>query len=126
MIKALVVDDEPLVTLLTSHELEQAGFAPHGVFNGKEALALLTKDRDWKLLVTDIRMPGLIDGWELGREALRLMPEIRVIYASGYADAPSQLSEREQFVTKPYLIEDLEKALRLLRFEIASIGSTDA
>ena len=119
MPKALVVDDEPLIVLLAQDELQLAGFQVQSAANGEEALALLDRDREWDLLLTDIRMPGQVDGWELGRAALLLVPELRVFYASGYEDKPEGLSAREEFMNKPYEIEDLRGALIALGFEVA-------
>lgn len=118
MVRALVVDDEPFVTLLASDDLRLAGFDVKWACNGDEALAILEQDGDWDLLMTDIRMPGAIDGWALARAALVAVPRIRVIYASGYVDQPTDLSDRERFVTKPYDIDDLKKALQGLGFDI--------
>jgi CheY-like chemotaxis protein len=118
MTKALIVDDEPLLILLATDELERAGFEVRSAFNGEEALAVLDADRDWDLLMTDIRMPGTVDGWALGRAARMLAPEVRIIYASGYVDRPLDLPDRECFMTKPYEIDDLKAALHGLGFEV--------
>ena len=119
MPKALVVDDEPLIVLLVQDELQLAGFEVQSAATGEEALALLDRDREWDLLLTDIRMPGKVDGWELGRAALLLVPDLRIVYASGYEDRPDDLPDREEFINKPYEIEDLKGALTSLGFELA-------
>lgn len=118
MARALVVDDEPFITLLAGDELGLAGFDVRCASSGDEALAILDQDRDWDLLLTDIRMPGTVDGWMLGLAARLLVPSLRVIYASGYVDRRRDLSPREQFVAKPYEVDDLKRALNSLGFAI--------
>lgn len=118
MPKALVVDDEPFLILLLTDEIEAAGFEVRSAFNADEALALLESEGDWDLLITDIRMPGALDGWELGRRAKARFPHLRLIYASAVAPAPAALAEHEAFLAKPYERADLTRVL-------ASIGIID-
>lgn len=120
MPKALVVDDEPFIVLLAQDELQLAGFDVESAMSGDDALARLDRDRDWDLLLTDIRMPGRIDGWELGSAARLLVPDLRIIYASGYDDQPDGLSDSERFISKPYEVEDLRSALTALGFAPAT------
>jgi CheY-like chemotaxis protein len=91
-----------------------AGFEVCGVADGEGGLALLNRDRDWDVLFADIVMPGEIDGWQLAQVAQLLVPELRVIYASGEVESLSRLSSRETFLEKPYFFEDVQKALGAL------------
>jgi CheY-like chemotaxis protein len=66
------------------------------------------------LLLTDIRMPGEVDGWALGRHARQLNPSLRIIYATGYTDGGNELGQHERSISKPFrhqeilaLIDDL-------------------
>ena len=88
-IDILLVDDDPefmelLAALLADYELEQAKDA-------REALLVL-KERAPKLLVTDLRMPGL-NGFMLISEAKRLIPGLAVLLLSSSIDPQSKEAE---------------------------------
>ena len=87
MSTVLLVEDELLVRELASEDLGDAGFEVTAASDGDEALGYLREGRRFDLLFTDIRMPGATDGWQLAREARQLLPDIRVIYATGLGDA---------------------------------------
>jgi CheY-like chemotaxis protein len=113
----LLVEDELLVRELASEDLGDAGFDVTAASDGDEALGYLREGRRFDLLFTDIRMPGTTDGWQLAREAKALLPDIRVIYATGLGDAANGLAEGERYVRKPYSISDLRDALAQLGFQ---------
>jgi CheY-like chemotaxis protein len=115
--KALLVEDELLVREVAAEDLAEAGFEVTAASNGDEALAILLEDDGFDLLFTDIRMPGSADGWELARQAKKLIPGLRVIYATGLGEAGDELDEGECYVRKPYNLKDLRKALGYLGFE---------
>ena len=116
MNSVLLVEDELLVRELASEDLGDAGFEVTAASNGDDALAILREGRRFDLLFTDIRMPGATDGWQLAREAKELLPEIRVIYATGLGDAASGLADDERYVRKPYNLNELRKVLTDLGF----------
>ena len=113
----LLVEDELLVRELASEDLSDAGFEVTQASDGDEALTHLRGGRQFDLLFTDIRMPGETDGWELAREARRLIPGLRVIYATGLGEAGDELASEERYVRKPYSLSDLRKVLGELGFE---------
>jgi CheY-like chemotaxis protein len=113
----LLVEDELLVRELASEDLSDAGFEVTQASDGDEALTHLRDGRQFDLLFTDIRMPGETDGWELAREARRLIPGLRVIYATGLGEAGDELASEERYVRKPYSLSDLRKVLGELGFE---------
>jgi CheY-like chemotaxis protein len=112
----LLVEDELLVRELASEDLADAGFEVTQASDGDEALGHLREGRQFDLLFTDIRMPGETDGWELAREARRLIPGLRVIYATGLGEASDGLAAEERYVRKPYSLNDLRKVLGELGF----------
>ena len=120
MSAVLLVEDELLVRELASEDLGDAGFEVTVANDGDEALGYLREGRRFDLLFTDIRMPGVTDGWQLAREARQMLPDIRVIYATGLGDAANGLEEGERYVRKPYSLTDLRKALTQLGFEEGS------
>lgn len=114
MLKALVAEDEMLIRQVIIEDLTDAGFSVTAVGSGDEALALVEQGADFHLLFTDIRMPGDIDGWELGRRTRALLPDVRVIYATGYGDEGTPLDEHERKITKPYRYEEILGTLKHL------------
>jgi DNA-binding response OmpR family regulator len=80
----LYVEDDPAVMDLGVGALEDGGFGVVGVGSGAEALRELDRtDVTFKALVTDIDLPGEINGWEVARRARERHPELPVIYVSG-------------------------------------------
>jgi CheY-like chemotaxis protein len=106
MARILLGDDEMLVRELALEDLTDAGFEVLPAGDGDQAMAILNDDQAFELLFTDIRMPSSIDGHELADRAKRLIPGLKVIYASGLADvAPASADER--YLPKPYRRETL-------------------
>jgi len=101
MSRILLVEDEMLVRELAREDLTDAGHEVVDTPDGDRALAILQEDRAFDLLFTDIRMPSQLDGWELAAEAKRLIPGIKVLYASGLDDN-GRVAPGERMVAKPY------------------------
>ena len=99
---ALVVDDEPLVLLDTSALLTDAGYEVVEAHNAHQALAVIENDPLFSLLVTDIQMPGSMDGIALACQVGQRWPDIRIAVLSGaVTPLPGVLPARAQFITKP-------------------------
>lgn len=116
-LSVLVVEDEPLVRMLAIEEFEEIGFTVHAASDAASALVLLAQLERLDLLFTDIQMPGLSNGWELGRKARTLRPDIRVIYATGYGGEHAEPVPGSATVRKPYLFSDIRAALREVGIE---------
>ena len=108
----LIVEDEPLVRMLAIEEFEEIGFIVHAANDAATALEMLQTIDPLELLFTDIQMPGSSNGWELGRQARALKPDIAVIYATGYGGDQAEPVEGSATVRKPYLFSDIKAALR--------------
>lgn len=112
--KVLVVEDVALIRMATADMVEQIGFAVAEAADGAEALALLQKDAEIEILLTDLGLPGM-SGHQLVEEARRLKPNLKVIIASGYSTEPraGDRPEDEDIVSleKPYDMAQLRRAL---------------
>jgi len=114
----LVVDDEHLVRIMVQLGLERNGFDVWLASNGREAINLYRAHReDIAVVLLDVRMPGL-DGPQT-LDALRgLNPEVLACVMSGNTGdyEPEELLQRgaAYVITKPFLLDDLAKILRLL------------
>lgn len=114
----LIVEDEPLVRMLAIEEFEEFGFTVHAANDAASALEMLERIEPLELLFTDIQMPGSSDGWQLGRRARELRPDIQVIYATGYGGENAEPVAGSSIVRKPYLFSDIRAALREVGMEV--------
>ena len=121
--KILVVEDQQDVLDIITKVLKRAGYDVTSANSGDEARALLDDTTDFALLLTDLVMPGEIQGAELARQVCELKPDLPVIFMSGYADSSDMPSEaatpctlQSQHLTKPVrrneLLEVIETALQ--------------
>ncbi len=114
--KVLVVDDQPEVLEITSELFRTLGFEVLAANSGEDALQVLARTPDLRLMFSDVVMPGM-SGIQLGRKARELVPGIKVILSSGYANpAMDQQGSLDgfQFLPKPYRMGDLVKKLRAM------------
>jgi CheY-like chemotaxis protein len=108
----LVVEDEPLVRIYLSDVLGQSGFDVIVATNGEDALALARRENVCAV-VSDVAMPGPINGLELARRVKNDSPHTGVILVSGVMEpAGYHLPRGVRFVTKPVKASTL---LRLVR-----------
>jgi CheY-like chemotaxis protein len=110
----LLVEDEALLLEMTRADLEDLGFEVICASNADGALEVLHAGTSISALLTDIRMPGMHDGWELARRARDLRPGLPVLYASGFSANTPQPVPGSIFLQKPYRLPDIEKALEAL------------
>jgi signal transduction histidine kinase/CheY-like chemotaxis protein len=111
--KVLVVEDVALIRMTTVDMVEQIGFEAAEAGDGAEALAILQKDGDIEILLTDLGLPGM-NGRQLVEEALRLKPNLKVIIASGYStheEQGSKLPANVAYLTKPFDMQQLRRVL---------------
>ena len=112
----LVVEDELLIRLIVSDELRDAGYDVIEAFNADEALTVLRSLVRVDLIISDVRMPGTLDGLGLLAEVGTAFPKLPVIMTSGHLEPGLALTNGAvAFLTKPYALEALvsvvEKAL---------------
>jgi two-component system CheB/CheR fusion protein len=119
----LVVEDEPLVKDSLALELEDAGFEVIAAESGDEASYILPRMRRIDLLLTDIRMPGKINGWALADMARSRRPNLPVIYTSGFSPQQGRDVEGGIFLPKPYRIGEILNAIEELMSGNAKISS---
>jgi CheY-like chemotaxis protein len=114
----LVVDDEPVICMLASDYLRDAGFRTLEAHNAQQAIDLLEKGQHVDVVFSDVQMPGM-DGFELQRWLRQHRPRVRVLLASGVENikaAGGYMGPPRWLVFKPYNMVDLEERIRdLLR-----------
>ncbi|APG02935.1 hypothetical protein BJI69_02770 [Luteibacter rhizovicinus DSM 16549] len=108
----LVVEDDPHVLDITSYMLELEGYQVLTAMNANEALTLLGTHREVDLVLTDVNMPGDMDGIDLVRELHRQGNRVRYVVVSGDAlHATERLGQLAAFLAKPYDRRSLLKAV---------------
>ena len=112
----LVVEDNAALRRVVVRQLRELGYRVLAAENAVVALQLMEQQRI-DLLLTDIIMPGGIDGVELARRARERWPTTKTVFTSGFPDArPSSsnglLVPRAALLSKPYRKEDLASAVR--------------
>jgi CheY-like chemotaxis protein len=98
----LIVEDEVVVRILLAEALRQAGCEVIEAANADEALAVLLAATSPDVLVTDVKMPGEMDGFELAGLVRLAKPELKVIVTSGHAGPEGALRVADAFLPKPY------------------------
>lgn len=112
----LVVDDEPNVRTLVTEVLQEMGLNTLEAAEGPSGLRILDSDAHLDLLISDIGLPGGMNGRQLADAAREKRPSLRVLFITGYAegsvlDRSNTLSDYE-VLTKPFTINDLEEKVR--------------
>jgi two-component system, response regulator PdtaR len=100
----LAVEDETLVRDYLTGVLEDAGYQVVSAANADEAIEILESRNDIRILITDVNMPGSMDGLRLAAAVKDRWPPIKIIIATGKDRPGSQeLPLGSQFLPKPYL-----------------------
>ena len=86
--RVLYVDDEPTLVFLITRALEKLGIASEGFASADEALAAFGREpQAFTLVLTDLSMPGSMNGLELAQAVLAIRPDAAVVISSGCIDA---------------------------------------
>ena len=112
----LVVEDDADVRATAVALLQDLGYRALEAENGPAALAMLDQIQDIDLLFTDIVMPGGMSGTELAAKVQDRIPNIKVLFTSGYAENAivhrGILNEGTEWLGKPYQNEELARTVR--------------
>jgi CheY-like chemotaxis protein len=108
--QVLVVDDDPDVREYAVSVLEEFGYRVVAAADGESALEILGRGEGVDLLFTDVVMPGL-NGFEVARLATAHRPELKVLFASGYA---TDLTPAGRLLKKPYRPAELQREIEAL------------
>jgi CheY-like chemotaxis protein len=109
----LVVDDDADVRWIIAQDLQEIGYVVTEADSGRAALAILEQDTPCDLMVADLVMPEL-SGLDTLRLARRTRPDLKVLFASGYADLSrfgANLASHS-LLKKPFKSETLAEAVQ--------------
>ena len=109
----LVVEDEALVRLDIVDCLEDAGFVVEEAANAAQAIQILERQKDIRLIFTDVDMPGSMDGLKLAAYVRDRWPPIQIIVTSGHVSVrDDQIPAGGRFFPKPYDRPEITRAIR--------------
>jgi CheY-like chemotaxis protein len=109
----LVIEDEFLIRFMLADSLRGIGYQVLEAADGDEGLDILSSGQSVDLMVTDVRMPGGVDGMELTRRSKLLAPGRPVIVCSAHLFR-SESYPADEFVAKPYTVTALADAIKRL------------
>ena len=96
--------------------LQSAGFITKEAANAAEAIQVLENDSDIKIVITDIQMPGSMDGIALAHYVRRRWPPTKIVIASGNRrPSVDQLPVGADFIAKPFAAHELNRVFHNLR-----------
>jgi DNA-binding response OmpR family regulator len=113
----LVIEDDPPIQLVIDEALTEGGFEPAIAASGEEAVTLLKGGQTtYRALVTDISLRGIMDGWEVARQAREIDATFPVLYiTAAHADQwASQGVPNSILLTKPFAPAQLVTAISQL------------
>jgi PAS domain S-box-containing protein len=112
----LVIDDEPTVRMLMIEELEDAGYVVIEAGDGPAGLKILESDIRIDLLVTDVGLPGGMNGRQVADAARVTRPDLKVLFVTGYAESATvgnmHLDAGMQVIAKPFVMTVLGNKVR--------------
>ncbi|MFK5600504.1 PAS domain S-box protein [Methylobacterium sp. HMF5984] len=114
----LIVDDEPSVRMLVTEVLEDLGYTAIEAADGVAGLAVLQSDMRIDLLVTDVGLPGGMNGRQMADAARVGRPDLKVLFITGYAETAilghGHLDPGMEVLTKPFPMDALATRLKAL------------
>ena len=114
----LIVDDEPSVRMLVTEVLEDLGYTAIEAADSVAGLKVLQSDVRIDLLVTDVGLPGGMNGRQMADAGRERRPDLKVLFITGYAETAvlghGSLSPGMQVLTKPFVLETLASRIEEL------------
>jgi PAS domain S-box-containing protein len=114
----LVVDDEHTIQMLIRDVLVENGYVPLEAADGPAALRFLQSDTRIDLLITDVGLPGGMNGRQVADAARVRRPDLKVLFITGYAESAvmghTHLEPGMEVLTKPFELEVLARRVRNL------------
>ena len=105
--RILLVEDEPDVRDYISRALKRLGYEIEIANNGDAALTILAENQTFDLVLTDIVMPGKVDGIALSKHIARHLPITKVLLMTGYSEQMDAQLDTDKLIRKPFSTEEL-------------------
>ena len=115
--RILLVEDEPLIRELLSETLLEADFEVMEAGTGREAVETLERCGGFDLLLTDVHMPGRLNGVDVARHARARQPDLPVVFATGRPESLESFGKpgpRDICLAKPFSPSEALRTVELL------------
>ena len=114
----LVVEDEPVIRMILKDYLQGEGYHVLVAEDGEQAFKILASKPHLDLIVTDFRLPGCISGVQIAEPAVKLRPDLKVIFISGYPaeirESGSPIAFKAPILAKPFDLDSLRDQIQEL------------
>lgn len=129
----LVVEDDAIVRATAVETLQELGFTVLQATNADQALAVLESGMKIDLLFTDVVMPGTLRSPELARRAKQILPDLGILFTSGYTENAivhaGRLDHGVELLSKPYsgdqLVQKIQRVMAKVRKDPGSSSPVD-
>lgn len=112
----LIVEDDPSILMVLSAYLSGEGYRVLQAENGEQAFEILASKPHLDLMVTDFRLPGGISGVQIAEPAVKLRPDLKVIFISGYPqeirETDSSITRKAPIMGKPFDLDKLKEIIQ--------------
>ncbi|MET3843697.1 response regulator [Bradyrhizobium sp. OAE829] len=109
----LVVEDEMMLRMRVVDMVEDAGYVPVEAVDADEAMTILRSRSDIALMLTDVQMPGSMNGLQLAHAVHKNWPPIKIILASGQLKlSDSDIPLDSRFFGKPLQSDEIIAEMR--------------
>lgn len=113
--KVLVVDDEAIIRMLIVDVLTELGYDPLEAHDGPSAQRILESETQLDLLITDVGLPGGMNGRQVADAARAKQPGLKILFVTGYAEnaviGNGHLESGMHVLTKPFPIDELSRRI---------------
>jgi PAS domain S-box-containing protein len=114
----LIVDDEPTVRMLVTEVLTDLGYTAIEAVDGPTGLKVLNSEQRIDLLITDVGLPGGMNGRQVADAARGVRPDLKILFVTGYAEnavlSHGHLAPGMHVLIKPFSVDDLATRIRNL------------
>jgi CheY-like chemotaxis protein len=111
----LVVEDEPSIRELVCERLVDSGFQTLHAADGSAGLRILQSEASIDLLITDVGLPGSLNGRQMADAARTVRPGLKVLFMTGYAEhsvvGDGHLEPGMHLLTKPFSLDVLRQKI---------------
>jgi DNA-binding NtrC family response regulator len=115
----LIVEDEPLIRLDLAERLRADGYQIFQAFHAAHAIEILEAHADIRVVLTDIRMPGTMDGMALAHCVRKRWPPTIIIVMSAHkVPGEHEMPSKSHFLPKPFAPQDLNKIMQKVESQL--------
>ena len=114
----LIVEDDESIMFVLGEYLAGLGYRVLKAIDGEQAFEILATKPHLDLMVTDYRLPGGISGVQIAEPAVKLRPDLKVIFISGYPqeirETGSPITRKAPILEKPFDLDVLQEKIQEL------------